>query len=47
MSGMSEMMEIMNVEEGKSHGHIIKDSAEFFYNPTMTLSYATKKSESL
>ena len=47
MSGMNEMMEIKNVEEGNSYGHIIKDSDEFFYNPAMTLSYAKNKSESL
>ena len=47
MSGMSEMMEIKNVTEGKSNGHIIKDSDEFFYNPSMALSYAKNKSESL
>ena len=47
MSGMSEMMEITKVTEGKTYGHIIKDSDEFFYNPSMALTYAKNKSTSL
>eukprot|EP00562_Extubocellulus_spinifer_P014857 CAMPEP_0178566400 /NCGR_PEP_ID=MMETSP0697-20121206/14732_1 /TAXON_ID=265572 /ORGANISM="Extubocellulus spinifer, Strain CCMP396" /LENGTH=546 /DNA_ID=CAMNT_0020200185 /DNA_START=33 /DNA_END=1673 /DNA_ORIENTATION=- len=40
MSGQGEMMKIVKVTEGQSYGHILKDSDEFFYNPSMFLSYA-------
>jgi len=40
MSGFREQLRIMQVTEGKSHGRIVKDSDEFFYDRKLMLSFA-------
>jgi pyruvate kinase len=39
MSGLNEQLRINGVTEGKSHGHFVMNSDEFFYNPKLILSY--------
>lgn len=40
MTGMKEQLEVIAVGEGIKHGHIVADSAGFFFNREMILAYS-------
>jgi pyruvate kinase len=40
MTGMKEQLEVVTIGDGKKYGHIIPNSAGFFFNPELILAYS-------